>query len=194
MEPSQRDAAETDALGRICRWLEADKQRMVALNAVAQASQRFGLELWLAAGFVRNLAWDQQYLDKQTGLNDLDVIYFDQHNLLPSRDTQVQTWLADRAGQFPWSVKNQARMHLRNGDKPYRGLVHAMSFWPELQTAVAVRLDGAGKIELVSAFGLSCLFDGCITHNPIKEAELFRYRVQKKGWQQRYPGLLLKCD
>jgi hypothetical protein len=59
-------------------------------------------------------------------LNDIDVIYFDSADV--SRETEQE--IDDRLDQlFPgqrFSVKNQARMHLRNGDSPYRSSADAM--------------------------------------------------------------------
>ncbi|MCF1438324.1 MAG: nucleotidyltransferase family protein, partial [Shewanella sp.] len=110
---------EAGARNRIACWLIQDSQRMAALQVAARVSAQTGEELWLAAGFVRNLVWDKLYCAVCSPLNDLDVIYFGQHNLLPQYDRQLEQRLGDIAAKLPWSVKNQARMHIRNDDRPY---------------------------------------------------------------------------
>ncbi|MRE47150.1 hypothetical protein GII66_24395, partial [Escherichia coli] len=50
-------------------------------------------------------------------------------------------YLEDRLRQqlpsLDWSVKNQARMHQRNGDYPYTSTRNALLHWPETATAIA---------------------------------------------------------
>ena len=57
--------------------------------------------------------------------------------LAPSRDRAIEAELRALAPGIDWSVKNQARMHLRNGDPPYSGATDAMRHWPETATAIA---------------------------------------------------------
>ena len=189
-----KDLSEVQAERQIAAWILDDSERMLALTTLAQVAEDSGLELWLAAGFVRNLVWDRLYLASCSPLNDIDVIFHNQQNRLPEQDKLLETKLTRLAPQFPWSVKNQARMHIRNRDPEYLSVQHAISFWPERQTAVAVRLNGQGKLELISAFGLSCLFNGRIEHNQARERTCFLSRVESKGWLTQYPQLLLVCD
>lgn len=56
------------------QWLANDEKRMQALRIAASYNLP---DWWLAAGFVRNLVWDQLHGYAQpTPLNDLDLIYF----------------------------------------------------------------------------------------------------------------------
>ncbi len=73
----------------------------------------------LAAGFVRNLVWDRLHGLVATPFTDIDVIYFDPADLSRETENRYEAELRILAPEYPWSVKNQARMHLRNGDKPY---------------------------------------------------------------------------
>ena len=75
-----------------------------------------------------------------TPLNDVDVIFFDPTDIGRERDDDITRRLVSTAPQTAWSVKNQARMHLRNGDEPYRNTCDALSFWCETPTAIAARL------------------------------------------------------
>ena len=74
---------------------------------------------------------------------------------------------------------------------PYRSSVHAMSYWPEKETAVGVRLDRAGNVLVESAFGLDSLFSGHITYNNKRTPEVFQTRVESKGWLDRWPNLII---
>ena len=101
---------------QIIEWLIADSERMQALETAASLQ----LDDWcLAAGFVRNLVWDRLHGRHQTTpLNDVDLIYYEPESASKERDSAIEEALR-RDSHLPWSVKNQARMHLRNGDQPY---------------------------------------------------------------------------
>lgn len=168
--------------------LKNDPSRMTALRAVATLDLP---DAWLAAGFVRNLVWDALHGYSPTPLNDLDVIFFD-----PCDSDGARAWRAkaDLKSQLPghqWQVKNQALMHVRNGDRPYRDCEDAMRFWPEIETAVAARIDDAGQVELLAPFGTASLMAGRLTANSKRDRELFLDRLRSKQWLQRWPGLRL---
>jgi uncharacterized protein len=178
---------------RLLAWIAADAERMAALAEAAALD----LPDWcLAAGFVRNLAWDRLYRPgRTTPLNDLDLIYFDPDDSRPARDRELEMRLRSQSGR-PWSVKNQARMHLRNQDPPYRSCADAMRYWPEIETAVGVRLGLAdGELSLVAPFGVDALFAGTITLNPHRpKPAVFRQRLAEKRWLAHWPGLRLAGD
>lgn len=174
---------------QIRQWMRADAYRMGALNVVAQ----LGLNDWLlAAGFVRNLVWDQLHgYPLPTPLTDLDVIHFDPVDVREERDRELESMLSER-WPAPWSVKNQARMHHRNGDAPYQSTADAMSYWVEVETAVGVRLDLTGELVISAPLGLSSLMAGELTLNPKRpKPDDFYQRLTRKGWLERWPAL--KC-
>lgn len=177
---------------RIVTWLSADPVRYGLLAALADLNLP---DAWLAAGFVRNLVWDRLHGHAEpTPLADLDVIYFDAADCRPERDREIEALLAAQAPGWPWSVKNQARMHLRNGDRPYRHCRDAMAHWPEVETALAARLTPAGAIEVISPFAQSGLFALHLTPNPWRpRPEAFRQRVATKGWLGRWPRLRIQA-
>ncbi|MGL6124103.1 MAG: nucleotidyltransferase family protein, partial [Shewanella sp.] len=101
-----------------------------------------------------------------------------------------------------------ARMHSRNQDMAYTSCVDAMAHWPELETAVGVRLQSHVEtnteidaetdhhsthygIELVAPFGLNSLFALKLSANPKRSLQVCQQRVATKGWLTRYP--LLTC-
>ncbi|WP_329604851.1 MULTISPECIES: nucleotidyltransferase family protein [Vibrio] len=168
-------------------WMRDDLERMKAL----QAHRELHLpDSWLAAGFVRNLAWDRLHgFHQATPLNDVDVIYYQSHDLREEADLTIQNALVQRCPDISWEVKNQARMHLRNHDRPYDNALDAMHYWPEKETACAVRLADDGTLEWSSAFGLQHLFDLTISHNPNRQQEVFLSRIAKKQWLKVWPKL-----
>ena len=95
--------------------------------------------------------------------------------------------------KLPWSVKNQARMHLRNGDASYESTIDAMGYWPEKQTAIGVRLDQYDQLVLRHSFDLGLLFNGQINRNPIRSIDIFNSRLASKEWLATWPGLQAKA-
>ncbi|MCL1093319.1 nucleotidyltransferase family protein [Shewanella kaireitica] len=175
---------------QIIQWLEEDKYRYQALLI----AESLNLPQWmLAAGFVRNLVWDKLHALNSRQLNDIDLIYFDADNLDPEIDKHYQSQLNAKAPEYPWSVKNQARMHLKNQDRAYHSCIDAMSYWPEKETAVAASISRAAQpqIELYSPFGCERLFELTVSHNPIKSKLLFEQRLKSKKWLTHYSQLIV---
>ncbi len=176
---------------QIIQWLEEDTYRYQALLI----AESLNLPQWmLAAGFVRNLVWDKLHGIEPRPLNDIDLIYFEPNNLSPEIDKHYQSQLNAIAPEYPWSVKNQARMHLKNQDSAYHSCIDAMSFWPEKETAVAASISRAAqpKIELYCSFGCERLFELTVSHNPLKRKQLFEQRLMSKKWLTHYPQLMVK--
>ncbi|GAB2787577.1 nucleotidyltransferase family protein [Halomonas shantousis] len=173
-------------------WIEADPERKEALKVASQLQ----LNDWsLAAGFVRNLVWDRLHgYSEPTPLEDIDLIYFDPTDVSERRDRLLESRLHGMLGRR-WSVKNQARMHVRNDDTPYHSMADAMTYWVELETAVGVRLTGgkANVLEIVAPLGLESLFNLNVTMNPKrKKPKAFADRVQGKGWKKKWPMLVIE--
>ncbi|GGM11900.1 nitrate reductase [Pseudomonas asuensis] len=172
---------------RLSHWIAEDSLRSQILTCVA------GLHLpdaWVAAGFVRNLVWDRLHEYKtSTPLTDIDVIYFDSACIDPERDAALERQLKACIA-LPWSVKNQARMHTRNGDLPYHSSLDAMSYWVEVETALAARLLPTGQVEIASPFTQAGLFNLYVTPNPKRcKPEAFRQRQREKGWARQWSKL-----
>ncbi|MDB6062938.1 MAG: nucleotidyltransferase family protein [Verrucomicrobiaceae bacterium] len=158
---------------------------MRALYAV----QSLNLPDWLiGAGFVRNLIWGSVF-NKNIDINDIDVIYFCRDDVSKERDIFLEKRLRELEPNFSWSVKNQARMHLKHGDAPYDSTLDAMRFWPEKQTSIGVCLNNNGAILVQHCFDLSLQFSGNINRNPARSVEIFEDRVSSKGWLNIWPSL-----
>lgn len=172
------------------RLLLDDPLRMQALAAVRALQLPDG---WIGAGLVRDAVWDHLHgYGQQPVTGDVDVVWFDAQRCDPVLDTQLQSKLKQLSPGFDWSVKNQARMHLRNGDAPYLSTQDALRYWPETATAVAVRLTDGGLIEVIAPFGLDDLFELRLRPGPgfeVEKVSVFRERVVGKRWGERYPLL-----
>lgn len=177
-------------LADLTTLLAGDSLRAEALAAVQSLALSDG---WIGAGFVRDAVWD--YLHGYVGSSiagDVDVVWFDTERSSASIDQEIERQLRGRASMFNWSVKNQARMHLRNGDDAYDSVAGAMRNWPETATAVAVRLGHGGGLEVNAPFGLDDLF--ALRLRPTRKftAErrpIFQQRLIEKRWIERYPLL-----
>lgn len=116
----------------------ADHAMVETLAAVHELALPDG---WIAAGFVRNRVWDHLHgYAEPTPLNDIDVVYFDPACLEEAVEKRFEATLRERLPDRPWSVKNQARMALINGDPPYRSIADALEHWCETPTPIGVRL------------------------------------------------------
>lgn len=176
---------------RIKDWIKSDPGRMQALEAVSTLD----LNDWcIAAGFVRNLAWDRLHQKKiLTPLNDIDVIYYDPVHPDEEIDRSLERRLSAMV-KFPWSVKNQARMHERNRDKAYTSTSDAMSYWVEMETAVGVWLSSRGEVEIIAPFGIAKLFGNSITINhKRKKTSAFHARIKQKNWLSKWPNLKISA-
>ncbi|WP_412498868.1 nucleotidyltransferase family protein [Shewanella indica] len=175
--------SETEATELIENWLRQDRMRMQALECVANLGP---IDAWLAAGFVRNLVWDKLH-GTVSRLSDIDVIYFEPSDHSEVTDRAYEAKLV-AALDLPWSVKNQARMHLKNNHQPYVSVSDAMSYWPEQQTALAVRLR-AGELQLLNLFPLGPLLALELSPNPKSTPGVFESRHKAKNWLADYPLL-----
>ncbi|EHV9709244.1 nucleotidyltransferase family protein [Vibrio parahaemolyticus] len=170
--------------------VELIKQDPIRVEALYHVSQLGLPQCYIAAGFVRNLVWDSlHYFNEPAPLNDVDVIYFDPTESNANAYLDYEVLLKARMPKLNWQVRNQAIMHERNGDEPYQSSLDAMSYWPEKETAVAVRQIGENQYECIAAFGFESLFSYCVTYNPKRLRETFENRVNSKGWLARWPSL-----
>lgn len=155
-----------------------------------------GLELpdcWVAAGFVRSAVWDHLHQRSVSPLPvDIDVIWFDNERASAELDARIEAGLRRQDHRLEWSVKNQARMHLRNDDPPYSSAADAMTRWPETATAVAVRLGAKGVIEVAAPFGLDDLFNLVVrptTRFQVGKRQVYLDRLRSKNWLATWPDL-----
>ena len=148
---------------------------------------------WLGAGFVRNIVWDHLHQRPASPLTaDVDVIWFNPERADPAEDRAYEAALSDLEPSISWSVKNQARMHTRNGDAPYASAVDAMRYWPETATAIAACRDGLSGCEIAAPFGMDDLLNLVLRPTPRfsdEKRSVYKERVRAKGWTVTWPRL-----
>ncbi|WP_445682634.1 nucleotidyltransferase family protein [Radicibacter daui] len=150
---------------------------------------------WIGAGLIRNAVWDHLHgRPLSQDVTDIDVIWFDAGRTDKKTESALEAELSRTAPGQNWSVKNQARMHLTNGDAPYTDCADALRHWPETATAVAVRLIGS-NLDILAPFGLGDLFQGLLRPTPhftlSGKQRIFDERVRSKGWLNLWPALRL---
>jgi hypothetical protein len=173
----------------ILRLIGGDPWMLGVLRAAASVTLP---DWWIGAGFVRGKVWDALHgFERRTDLADVDLIYFDPDDRRREREDDVEATLRDLRPDVPWSVRNQARMHLRNGDEPYRNCEDALRFWLETATCVAVNIDAVGRLSLIAPYGLDDLFDLVVrpTFAGRRRPEEYMGRLREKNWPGQWPLL-----
>lgn len=165
---------------------------MQALAAVAALKLP---DCWIGAGFVRDAVGDHLHGRASTfPATDVDVVWFAPERADAQADRDIEQRLRARASQFQWSVKNQARMHRRNGDLPYRSTADAMRHWHETATAVTARFDDR-TIDICAPLSFEDLFALRLRPTPAFANEkwpIFQERLSSKRWSERYPMLTIE--
>ena len=124
---------------------------------------------WLVSGAIYNSVWNHLTgRPPLTGINDLDVFYFDAADLSYEAEDRVirraEPVFFDLP--LPVQIRNQARVHLwyeQHFGTPYAPLAHsceAVDRFASTTHAVAARLDGQGGqdgIELYTPYGLEAM-------------------------------------
>jgi len=176
---------------RLTHLLMQDEQRTAIIQQVAALNLP---DCWLSAGFIRDAVWDAAHGSGPAIRGDVDVIWHSGASGSAAMDQSLERQLATGMPDVDWSVKDQARMHSRNGDAPYASCAEAMRHWPETATAVAVRQRPDGTLAICAPFGLADLF--ALHLRPAgafadAKRAIFDERVKAKAWLARYPSLTL---
>jgi hypothetical protein len=167
--------------------IESDPRAMRILRATAH----LGLpDWWIGAGFVRNRVWDAISNHPVSPERDVDVAYFDPEKPDSREDVRAEAHAMAIMPGVAWEIRNQARMHLHNGDEPYTSALDAISRWPETATCIAVTLRG-DSVHLVSCHGIDDLVAMVIRPSPAFDNAAGRATVQRrvetKGWDEHRP-------
>lgn len=153
-------------------------------------------DCYIAAGYIRSYVWDVLHgYEHRSRHDDIDVVYFDQQDCSECRDVELRSQLIEETGNERWSIKNQARMHLRNRVMPYISTLDAMSRWPETATAIGARLTACDELELCAPHGLNDLFGMVLRRSPLfADRQYYLARIHEKNWIEDWPLLTLIQD
>ncbi|AWE06907.1 hypothetical protein DCE79_05620 [Lysinibacillus sp. 2017] len=154
-------------------------------------------DCWVAAGIIRNKVWDNLHTI-QTDINDIDVIYFDDSDISLQREKALESKLNLLLPNQPWSVKNQARMHIKNGVDPYLSSYDGVAHFPETPTSIAIRIKN-NEIEIIAPYGLQDLFEGRVRPTPpyqkgSKLHPIYLERIQNKKWNTIWSNLVIESQ
>ncbi|MEY9971107.1 hypothetical protein ABH966_001473 [Lysinibacillus sp. RC46] len=171
--------------------IAADEWMMEILTTVEKLQLP---DSWVCAGFIRSKVWD--FLHKKeyrTPLADIDVIYFDKVNSLEKYEKQYEQKLTKYLPNEPWSVKNQARMHVVNNSEPYQSSIDGIAHFSEIPTAIGVRLTN-GRLEIAAPHGIKHLVSGIVAPTPYFQKgspmhEVYMNRVRNKQWELSWSKL-----
>ena len=165
---------------------------------VLRAAERLDLkDWWIGAGFLRNKVWNYMEGNNSEKTRDVDLVYFNDQDT-----SQEADWAFDETlnRQYPfaqWEVRNQARMHYKNGFEPFESTADGIAHWTETATAIAVRMKN-DSLEYLFCYGTDDLFNLVARPTPYcmtgAMLELFHDRIQKKQWQQKWPDLRIVAD
>ncbi|RUQ27667.1 nucleotidyltransferase family protein [Peribacillus cavernae] len=147
---------------------------------------------WICAGFVRSKIWDVLHgFSERTTIPDIDVIYFDSINIDELEEKNFEEKLKSLIPNVPWSVKNEARMHVENNMPPYSSSVDAISKFPETATALGVKLDEKDNVIVTAPCGISDVIN--LEVKPTlyfteteERVEIYEERIAKKNWKSTW--------
>lgn len=150
---------------------------------------------WICAGIIRNKVWDSLN-NITTPINDIDVIYFDASDTSWEKEKKIEAKLEFLLPNEPWSVKNQARMHLKSGFEPFNSSYDGVAHFPETPTAVALRLRNK-EIEVLAPYGLKDLFEMKVKPTPFYQKNnyhnsIYIERVTSKQWKNTWNKLSIE--
>jgi len=133
----------------------------------------------------------QHGFDERTPMPDIDVIYYDPENIEESVEKKYEEVLRRLLSTIPWSVKNQARMHIVNNSSAYTSSVDAIGKFPETVTALAVKLDEKNKVILTAPHGIQDVINLIVKPTPyfleLKDRMLvYEKRVRNKSWKVKW--------
>ncbi|MEH6945075.1 nucleotidyltransferase family protein [Bacillus sp. JJ722] len=150
---------------------------------------------WICAGFIRSKIWDVIHgFSMRTPLPDVDVIYFDSTNINEIDEKKIEEKLKLIIPNIPWSVKNQARMHVINNMPPYSSSTDGISKFPETVTAIGVKLDDNNRILLAAPWGINDVINLTVKPTPYyQEAsernKIYESRMKNKNWKSTWSRL-----
>lgn len=173
----------------ITQIISKDQWMMDILKAAKQLDLS---DWWICAGFIRSKIWDVLHdFKERTVISDIDVIYFDKKIMVEAEEKKLEKVLHEILPEIPWSVKNEARMHVQNNLNPYLNAEDAIAKFPETVTALAVRLDNNGQLELTAPHGVKDVVNMIVRPTPFFSnsrllMDIYHERIKAKDWGKHW--------
>ncbi len=170
----------------VIKLIQCDEKMMEIIKVASTLNLP---DWWICAGFVRSKIWDtlHEFNDK-TETPDVDVIYFDKTKIDEDFEKELENKLIKLMPNIPWSVKNEARMHVISNMTPYTSSEDAISKFPETATALGVKLDKDHNLVLTAPYGLDDVINLELKPTPyftetIERTAIYEERIIKKNWK-----------
>jgi hypothetical protein len=177
-------------------FLAAVTRNAVVAEALRRAEVLALPDWYLAAGCLFQTVWNVlDGRDPEHGINDYDLIYFDDSDLSWDAEDAVIRRCAEAFGDLgvEVEVRNQARVHLWYEDHfgvpyaPLRSSAEAVDRYAAHACRVAVRSSG-GRFQVYAPSGLDDLFAFVVRPNPVV-APRDVYEAKAARWAALWPRL-----
>ena len=177
--------------------LEAALAQNRSISELLARFDEVGLpDAWLVAGAIAQTVWNLAFGNiAEFGVKDVDLVYFDAHDLSPQTEAAHERRLRDLFRHLPirLDVKNEARVHLWYAARfgypiaPYSSTEEAIASFPTTASAVGVRRR-AGRFECCAPFGLDDLF-GLVVRPNQRQITRAIYEAKVERWRTVWPQL-----
>lgn len=177
---------------KIILLISEDKWMMEVLKSVKALNLP---DWWICAGFIRSKIWDILHnFSERTPVPDIDVIYFEPTNINEFEEKKLEEKLKSLIPYIPWSVKNEARMHIKSNMPPYTSSADAISKFPETATALGVTLDEKDNVILIAPYGIRDVVNLEVKPTPYftenkERMRIYEERIKKKKWKSTWSNL-----
>ena len=166
---------------------------------ILEILQKSGLKnYYVAAGSINQTVFNYYNdLDLDYGVNDIDIVYFDEDVSYEAEDIIIKKILESLKNiKREFDIKNQARVHLWYKDKfgsersPYTSVEHAIETWGSTVTCVGVRLEN-DQFIVCAPYGLNDIFNQVI--RPVKGGYFNEegYNAKSNKWKSKWPSLTI---
>jgi hypothetical protein len=179
-----------------CRLLEEILRQNHELFHVITSIDRFKLSnYYVAAGCISQTVWNfQSGNDIHYGINDIDVIYFDDSDLTSESEKIIEQSIREYYSDIKYTidVTNEAGVHLWYHKKfgvvipPYTSSESAVNSWIPA-TAVGVRYTNS-TFCVYAPYGLNDLFGRLIRPNKLLMTQQ-HYEEKAAKWKSKWDGL-----
>jgi len=167
------------------------------ITSVLTRAEELDLPDWyLAAGCLFQTVWNELHgFDSQYGINDYDLIYFDDSDLSWEAEDLVIQRCATTFGDLPGEieVRNQARVHLWYEDHfgvpcpPLKSSAAAIDTYAAHVCRLGLRTR-RDELEVYAPSGFDDLFGLVVRPNPLI-APRYVYETKSARWTQLWPRL-----